>query len=108
MTFFGRMLAVNPFTDNRVNNPSTADVDVADIHQAAFARLTELAREALTARRGLGVVLWGEAGVGKSHLLSRLGRWAGDDDRPFSSTCTICKPPRSGCRGRCCGPPSAC
>ena len=27
------------------------------------------------------MVLWGEAGVGKSHLLSRLGRWAGTDDQ---------------------------
>ena len=79
--YFSRVRAVNPFTDNRVNNPSVADVDVADIHQPAFARLTELAHEALAARRGIGVVLWGEAGVGKSHLLSRLGRWAGENDQ---------------------------
>lgn len=69
--------AVNPFTDNRVNGPSPDDVDVGRIHQAAFVRLTELAEEALRERRGLGAVLWGEAGIGKSHLLSRLSRWAG-------------------------------
>lgn len=81
--FFDRLRAVNPFTDNRINKPSSADIDVADIHQAAFARLTDLARESLAGRRGLGVVLWGEAGVGKSHLLSRLGRWADRDERAY-------------------------
>src|SRR5262249_54877806 len=79
--FCERLSTFNPFLDNRINNPSARDVDVAEIHQSAFARLTGLAREALAARRGVGVVLWGEAGVGKSHLLSRLARWAGENDR---------------------------
>jgi hypothetical protein len=74
--FFRRMRSVNSFTDNRVNGPSADDPDVAEIHGAAFGRLTGLAGEALAARRGIGAVLWGEAGVGKSHVLSRLGRWA--------------------------------
>ena len=69
----------NPFLDNRINGPSANDVDVDAIHQAAFARLTRLAREACDSRRGVGVVLWGEAGIGKSHLLSRLARWANRD-----------------------------
>jgi hypothetical protein len=69
----------NPFLDNRINGPSSNDVDVDAIHQAAFARLTRLAREACDSRRGVGVVLWGEAGIGKSHLLSRLARWAARD-----------------------------
>jgi hypothetical protein len=70
---FGR---VNPFLENRVNGPAPAEIDVPDIHRAAFERLTSLARQALEARRGLGAVLWGEAGIGKSHLLARLARWA--------------------------------
>lgn len=74
---FAHLLAYNPFTDNRINAPSPEDVDVDAIHQAAFARLQQLAHEALAARRGIGTMLWGEAGIGKSHLLSRLGRWAG-------------------------------
>src|SRR4051794_33608068 len=74
--FFRHVLAADPFLDNRVNAPSAQDVDVEDIHRAAFDRLVALARAALEARRGIGAVLWGEAGVGKSHLLSRLGRWA--------------------------------
>jgi hypothetical protein len=77
--FYRRVAAVNPFLDNRVSGPAPAEVDVEGIHQAAFGRLTALAREALAARRGVGAVLWGEAGIGKSHLLARLGRWAEAD-----------------------------
>jgi AAA ATPase domain len=80
---FAQLIALNPFLDNRINHPSASDVDVADIHQTAFARLTSLAHEALAARRGIGVVLWGEAGVGKSHLLSRFARWAAADNRAY-------------------------
>jgi hypothetical protein len=73
----------NPFLDNRINGPSANDVDVDVIHQAAFARLTRLACEACDSRRGVGVVLWGEAGIGKSHLLSRLARWAHRDKHAY-------------------------
>ena len=66
------VLASNPFTDNRVNAPSARDIDVETVHQQAFERLTALAREAHDERRGLGAMLWGEAGIGKSHLLARL------------------------------------
>jgi hypothetical protein len=74
--FFERLRSANPFTDNRVNGPSPDDVDVGDVHRGAFETLTRLAREAHDGRRGLGAVLWGEAGIGKSHLLGRLARWA--------------------------------
>jgi hypothetical protein len=73
---FAHVLSANPFADNRVNGPAPDDVDVDDVHRAAFERLTALAREAGGSRRGRGAVLWGEAGIGKSHLLARLGRWA--------------------------------
>jgi hypothetical protein len=71
----------NPFTDNRVNAPSADAVDVGAIHQQAFDRLTALAVEARDARRGLGAMLVGEAGIGKSQVLSRLVRWANENDR---------------------------
>ncbi len=74
--FFERLARDNPFLENRVNGPAPAAVDVHDIHRAAFERLTSLARQAVTIRRGLGAVLWGDAGIGKSHLLARLERWA--------------------------------
>ena len=83
---FAHVASANPFTDNRVSGPAPAAADVADVHRAAFARLTALAREACAARRGLGAVLWGEAGVGKSHVLARLGRWAeAEGHAPFVS-----------------------
>lgn len=75
--------SANPFLDNRINGPSARDVDVDEIHQAAFGRLTRLAREACANRRGVGAVLWGEAGIGKSHLLSRLARWAKRDKQAY-------------------------
>ena len=37
--------------------------------------------EACDTARGVGAVLWGEAGIGKSHLLSRLGRWANRENQ---------------------------
>jgi hypothetical protein len=74
--FFEQIADVNPFLENRVNGPAPAGLDAPDIHRLAFDRLTSLAGQALSARRGLGAVLWGEAGIGKSHLLARLDRWA--------------------------------
>ncbi|HEV3262222.1 MAG TPA: AAA family ATPase [Gemmataceae bacterium] len=78
-TFFDRLRSAAPFTDNRVNGPEGDDVDVDTIHQQPFERLVALACEARDEQRGLGAVLWGEAGIGKSHLLARLSRWANQD-----------------------------
>jgi hypothetical protein len=74
--FLDSFLDTNPFVVNRVLQPSTADVDAESVHQAAFHQLVDLARLARRQQLGVGAVLWGEAGVGKSHLLSRLARWA--------------------------------
>jgi hypothetical protein len=46
-----------------------------------YARLLGLAHQARQQRLGVGALLWGEAGIGKSHLLARLGRWAGPDQK---------------------------
>jgi hypothetical protein len=78
-SFFDRIASTHPFTDNRVTGTSAADVDVNAIHARAFEQLLALAREARDERRGLGAVLWGEAGIGKSHLLARLSRWSQQD-----------------------------
>ncbi|HVS37394.1 MAG TPA: ATP-binding protein [Gemmataceae bacterium] len=79
--FFECVLSSNPFIDNRVTGLAADALDVAEVHGTAFDQLTELARQARDLRRGVGAVLWGEAGVGKSHLLSRLLRWAERDGR---------------------------
>ena len=77
--FFERLRHVNPFIDNRVNGLGGPVCDADAVHPHALDRLIELAGQALAARRGLGAVVWGEAGIGKSHLLARFGRWAGVD-----------------------------
>ena len=83
-TYFAAVRSTNPFVDNRVNGLSADEVDVHDIHRAAFERLTTLAGEACSQRRGLGAMLLGEAGTGKSHLLSRLLRWAARDKQAIT------------------------
>ena len=52
------------------------------IHAEGFDRLVSLAGQAKKDGRGVGVVLLGGAGVGKSHLLSRLYRWAIEEVEP--------------------------
>jgi hypothetical protein len=81
--FFDRLAAVNPFLENRVNGPAPTGADAAGVHLQPFERLTGLAQQALAARCGLGAVLWGEAGIGKSHLLARLDRWAAQTGATF-------------------------
>src|SRR3712207_1263407 len=83
--FFDGVRDSKPFASVRVSEPSPFDVDVATIHAAAFDKLVTRAGQALKERRGIGVVLMGTAGVGKSHLLSRLYRWSeakAEKDRP--------------------------
>lgn len=78
--FFEHVRLTNPFLINRVVQPSTPGADADHVHHAAFTQLVNLAQKARDQQLGIGVVLWGEAGVGKSHLLARLARWA-DRDR---------------------------
>jgi hypothetical protein len=65
----------NPFDVNRVGTSSFLAEDAAQIHHKQYARLLELAGQAYHRQTAIGALLWGEAGVGKSHLLSRLGKW---------------------------------
>jgi hypothetical protein len=76
--FFAAVQDTNPFAANRVTEPSAYDVDVPAIHGESFDRLIQRAEEAMKAPSGIGVALLGGAGVGKSHLLSRLYRWANE------------------------------
>lgn len=80
-SFFHRVERDNPFLANRVSDPTGAAVDVAAIHDREFYDLVGCAQEAHRQREGVGAVVWGEAGIGKSHLLARLCRWAEEGDR---------------------------
>jgi hypothetical protein len=79
--FFAAILASNPFAINRVADPTQMEADVSSIHGAAFDELIERARTACHEGRGIGALLLGEQGVGKSHLLARLSRWASGEGK---------------------------
>lgn len=74
--FFAAMERANPFLSNRVNASGGLEIDVEAIHAAEFQQLLAAARTVREQQCGLGVVVFGEAGVGKSHLLARFCRWA--------------------------------
>ena len=69
------LLDPNPFIGNRVTAANGAEVHVAEIHAAELSRLQGLALQACRERSGVGAVLVGEAGIGKSHVLARLQQW---------------------------------
>lgn len=66
----------NPFDSNRVTEPSRYEIDVEAIHNKEFHKIVDLSARALERRAAIGVALLGGAGVGKSHLLSRIYRWS--------------------------------
>src|SRR5262245_15559021 len=69
------MAGSNPFAVNRVGASTFKQEDARHIHHRAFGELTDLVGRA-GGGPAIGAVLWGEAGIGKSHLLARLERWA--------------------------------
>lgn len=73
---FDLIQGANPYSVERVCNPDDLPADVAEIHADQFEQLCELAEDAYQDRKGIGVMLMGPVGVGKSHLLSRFCRWA--------------------------------
>ncbi|HXG11817.1 MAG TPA: ATP-binding protein [Gemmataceae bacterium] len=79
--FFEHVRYTNPFDVNRVGQAALAEADASQVHHAAFTQLTDLVGRARQQPLGLGAVLWGEAGIGKSHLLARLQVWAGRDHK---------------------------
>lgn len=79
--FFRCLLESNPFGVSAVSEPRDAAVHVEAIHQRQFHRLVACAEEVRATRGHQGLVVWGEAGIGKSHLLARLQRWGEQEGR---------------------------
>ncbi len=71
---FGRHLSFSsPFETNRVSDASQPmPASVPAIHADAYEELAHLVQSVHRRNVGAGAVLWGEAGVGKSHLLARV------------------------------------
>jgi hypothetical protein len=78
-SFFAQLRNGNPFEANRVVPARMLEHDAEAIHRGAFTQLLDVVRKASAETAGLGVLVWGEAGIGKSHLLARLGQWAGHE-----------------------------
>ncbi len=70
--FFAAIRGSNPFSATRVNSPDESVVTVENIHNKEFRQLCDCCALVQQSGRAMGVVLLGFAGVGKSHLLSRL------------------------------------
>ncbi len=74
---FGQALQLErPFASDRVSEPVFQHPDVPAVHEVAFSRLTDAAKEVYHRKIGRGMTVLGAAGVGKSHLLTRLAGWA--------------------------------
>lgn len=81
---------MNPFRETIVANPwDETCVDVTDIHRAVFDACLNGIEQVRTSQRSTALLIHGEAGSGKTHLLSRLRsqlapRAATATDRPES------------------------
>ena len=79
--FARHVLKTNPFTQDRVTQVQVAQADVGSIHEKAFKKLVKRIEEVRAGSSATGVLLTGAAGVGKSHVLARLFRWAREEGK---------------------------
>ena len=71
----------NPFTQDRVTQVQINQADVGSIHEKAFKKLVKRIDEVRSSNNATGIFLTGAAGVGKSHVLARLFRWAREEGK---------------------------
>jgi hypothetical protein len=84
---------INPFVSNRVDSAWDPDpVDVSAINRTAFERCTETVRLVRATGQCRGLLLSGEPGAGKTHLLQRLRRHVQREGQD----CFVYVPPVSG------------
>src|SRR5712691_5662948 len=76
----------NPFDSDVVTSPEQSPpADVPEIHSDAFKLCRQTYENVVRDHSSLSVLLYGEAGCGKTHLLSRFRRWlSGGMDAPPS------------------------
>ena len=77
----------NPFHSPVVSDPwEGPEIDVISVHQSAFARCCEAVATVRARPHSASVLVYGESGSGKTHLLARLrARVAGEETaREFS------------------------
>lgn len=82
----------NPFRGGITRDAWDADwVDVPEVHAAASARIC---REVTLARAGggCGILVFGEPGSGKTHLLNRVRRWCLEEGALFAGFRLQCGP----------------
>lgn len=79
MEFARHVAATNPFTSDRVTQADSGEADVLEIHQKEFKKLVRCIDEVRKQQHPVGITLVGPPGVGKSHVLARLFRWARED-----------------------------
>ncbi|MEM7678120.1 MAG: hypothetical protein AAF449_19175, partial [Myxococcota bacterium] len=79
--FARRLEAEEPFESDRVGDEGRGfQFDVTQIHQREFSRLCRRISRVGEERSSKGIMLQGDSGVGKSHLLARLTRWSEDGE----------------------------
>jgi hypothetical protein len=81
--FFRCVLESNPFAPSVASEAADAAVHVEAIHHGQFQELVACVEDVRRTGIRQGRVIWGEAGVGKSHLLVQLDRWARREGRAF-------------------------
>ena len=77
--------AHNPFTNTRVDSPFQQHIDLDAIHHHAFCRISTVLAEVKNDanQQSQGVVILGEAGHGKTHLMMRLAKHTLENNRLF-------------------------
>ena len=76
------------------------EIDVISVHQSAFARCCEAVATVRARPHSASVLVYGESGSGKTHLLARLrARVAGEETaREFSEAIFVSAPLRASAR----------
>ena len=81
--FFRCLLESNPFESSAVRGPADAAVHVPAVHQRQLEEVVACAEQVRKNSGYQGLAIWGEAGVGKTHLLTQFCRWAGQESRVY-------------------------